>query len=61
MVIVGAGAVLAGVMAVLAVEHHFALIVEDIVGKVRALIDRVTDMLVDLVLLSGGPIALDTV
>ena len=45
-------------MAVLAKEEQLVLVIKHIVGEVWALIDRVTDVLVHLILHKRGPLAL---
>jgi hypothetical protein len=46
-------------VAVFAKEEKLVLVIENIVGEVRALIDRIADVLVHLELHQGGPFALD--
>lgn len=49
--------VLAGVVTVLAEKKHVVPVVIGIVGEVRALVNRVAQVLVELILLQRGPLA----
>jgi hypothetical protein len=46
-------------VAVLAKEEKLVLVIKNVIGEVRALIDRIADVLVHLELHQGGPFALN--